>query len=164
MVDLNFDRDDLADDEFDVLPAGIYVAEITRSENKETNDKQGSYLSLGFQLTDHPLNQKDGKNFKGRYVFTNLNLQNKNEKTVKIAESQLKKIMIACGVKNVRDSQQLHGKPMKIKVKVRKSDEYGDSNDIKGFMPLDGGGLPVGGGGGSSASAGGGGGGAPWNK
>ena len=53
-----------------------------------------------------------------------------------LAVAQLADIMDCCGLSEVEDSEELHGKPMLIKVRTRKgSGGYEDQNEIKGFKP-----------------------------
>ena len=112
---------------FDCVPAGDYDVVIMTSEMKTTKDGSGQYLKLEFAI----LNGQ----FQNRKIFTNLNLVNKNETAVKIAKANLSAICRAVGVLTPNDSSELHGKPMTVRVTIRKSDEYDDQNEIKSFKP-----------------------------
>lgn len=112
--------------DFDVLPAGEYIATITESEMKSTKAGNGQYLSLTLEILDGP--------FKGRKLFDRLNLEHPNRTAVSIAMGTLSAISHAVDVLNVSDSSQLHGRPMIVKVKVKDSDgQYSASNEIKAY-------------------------------
>ena len=131
MVSLeNFDPDKVEDPEFESLPAGDYVAVLESCEAKTTKAGNGTYWRFCFQVVD-------GK-FKGRKVWCNINRTNPNKQAVDIGDRQLKRLIKAAGVAGrVRDTDQLRGKPLTIKVKCR---EYqGDIyNDVSAFKPLNG--------------------------
>jgi hypothetical protein len=73
--------------------------------------------------------------YQNRKVWDRLNLINPNAKTVEIAKGTLSAICRAVGVLTPQDSSDLHGKPLRIKVTVRKSDEYGEQNEVKAYKP-----------------------------
>jgi hypothetical protein len=132
MARLNFNRKNAPEStsSFDLIPDGFYRAEIVASEMKQTKAGTGSYISLRFKLDGNP-------KFDGRQLFCNLNIDNPNPKAVEIAQRQLADIMECCGVQEVEDSEELHGKPMLIKVRTRKGNgQYDDQNEIKGFKPV----------------------------
>jgi hypothetical protein len=111
----------------DALPKGWYVAAISKSEIKPTKDTLGSFISLEFEVLDP-------EKFKGRKVFANLNIKNANQSTVDIAYQDLSAICHATGVLQLSNTAQLHGIPMKVRLKVRKGDgQYDDSNDITAY-------------------------------
>jgi hypothetical protein len=107
------------------IPAGDYDVVIIGSEMKATKDGNGQYLRLEFAVLNGP--------HQNRKLSTNLNLVNKNAKAVEIAKGSLSAICRAVGVLTPNDSSDLHGKPLTIKVTIRKSEEHGDQNDIKAF-------------------------------
>ncbi len=114
-------------DSFDCLPAGVYIAQATDSEIKPLKSGNGSALNFTFSILDGQ--------FTGRKVFARLNIQHTNKQAEDIAQKQLSQLCHAVGVLKVSDSSQLHNKPVKIKVSVRKDDsgQYGDQNEIKAF-------------------------------
>ena len=67
--------------EFDPIPAGKYLAMITDSEMKPTKSGSGSYLQLAFQILEGE--------YKGRFVWARLNLDNPNSTAVQIAKAEL---------------------------------------------------------------------------
>mgnify|MGYP000411414076 CR=1 FL=1 len=67
-------------------------------------------------------------------MFARLNLKNANDKAVDIARKDLAAICRAVGVMSPKSSEELHDKPLMIKVKVRPaSGEYDASNDVGGY-------------------------------
>lgn len=131
MASLNFDATQVAPDMgFEVLPDGWYDAMIDESEMKPTKDGSGAYLQLRFSIMGGFAN--------GQKVFQRLNLQNANQTAQDIAYKQLSAICHAIGVMQLQDSSQLHGQPMKIKLKIRKDQtgQYGDTNEINGYKNI----------------------------
>lgn len=117
-------------DSFEVIEAGWYTAQLEKSESKITNNKDGSYLELMFKILDGPR--------KGRVVFTRLNLDNPNPVAVEIAERNLSALCHATGVIVLDNSEQLHNKPLEIKVKyVAAKGKYEASNEVSGYRPLE---------------------------
>lgn len=128
---LNFDATTVAPDTGggDPVPAGWYNVMIDESEMKPTKAEGGLRLSLRFTILDGQ--------YANRKVFTGLNLKNANPVAQEIAYKQLSAICHAVGVMQVQDSQQLHGRPLKIKVKVRAaSGDYEASNDITAYKNI----------------------------
>ena len=114
----------------DPVPAGWYRAVIEASEEKPTKAQTGSYLQLTIQIIegDHA----------GRKVIDRLNLNNPNATAVEIAQRTLSSICRAVGIMTPRDSQDLHDKPMMVKVKVKAaSGEYGASNEVDDYAPVE---------------------------
>ena len=112
--------------EFEAIPAGKYLAMITESEMKPTKSGSGSYLQLTFQILEGE--------YKGRFVWARLNLNNANGTAVQIARSELSAICRAVGVMTPSDSVELHNLPLLITVKCKKREDTGDvSNEIKGY-------------------------------
>lgn len=117
--------------EFTPIPAGVYIAQIIKSEMKETKDKSGSYLQLTFQILEGE--------FVNRQLWLRLNLQNRNAQTVEIAEKVLATICEMCGVDVLHDSEELHNIPMEINVIQKEATaQYPAQNDIRGFAKIDG--------------------------
>lgn len=140
MSQLNFDASTVAPSEaYEVLPAGWYNAMIDQSDLKPTKGNDGAYLELRFTVLD-------GQHA-NRKVFARLNIRNANAQAQEIAYKNLSSICHAVGVMQVQDSQQLHGRPLKIKVKVRKdtTGQYEDSNDITSYKNINEAVGPVGG-------------------
>lgn len=112
--------------EFDPVPAGKYLAVITESEFKPTKSGNGSYLELTFEILDG--------HYKGRKLWSRLNLDNPNDTAVKIARAELSAVCRAVGVMSPNDSVELHNLPLTISVRCKKRADTGDiTNEIRGY-------------------------------
>ena len=110
--------------DFEPLPAGKYLAIITDSEMKPTKSGSGNYLELTFQVIDGP--------FKGRMLWSRLNLDNPSPQAVQISQGELSAICRAVGVMQPKDSIELHNLPLLVTVKCKKRDDTGDVvNEIR---------------------------------
>lgn len=130
MAQLNFNAETVEPAQaFELIPAGIYVAVIDESEIKPTKANNGHYISLKLQIVDGQ--------FKGRLVFTSITLDNQNAQAVQIGQGQLSALCRAVGVLQLQDTCQLHDKPLRIKVAIRKdkTGQYADQNEVKGYEP-----------------------------
>lgn len=108
------------------LPAGWYKAVITTSEEKTTKAQTGSYLQLTIEVIEGPM--------QGRKITDRLNLNNQNATATEIAYRTLSSICHAVGVMTPRTSEDLHDKPLMVKVKVKPADgQYGASNEVAGY-------------------------------
>lgn len=112
------------------VPPGDYVVHIKNSEMKDTKKGDGKYLNLEMEVTEG--------DYKGRFIFDRLNLDNPNQTAVEIAQKTLSAICHAVGVLKVRDSSQLHYKRMLVSVDVEKRDGYSAQNSVKAYKSVDG--------------------------
>jgi hypothetical protein len=118
-------------DGFEVLPAGEYLAMATDSQMRSTKAGTGSYLEIVWEVIDG--------DHRGRKLWSRLNLDNPHANAVELANRELSSICRAVGVMRPRDSAELHGKPVKLKVGVEKRQDNGEpANRIKGYAPVDG--------------------------
>jgi Protein of unknown function (DUF669) len=130
---LNFDASRVAPStgEQDPVPAGWYDVVMDQSEMKPTKDS----ATTGNAFLECRFNIASGT-YTGRKLFSRLNLRNNNPVAAEIAYKELSAICHAVNLLQVQDSQQLHGLPMKAKVKVRPGDgQYGPQNEISTFKP-----------------------------
>ena len=111
--------------DFEPIPAGKYVAVITASEMKPTKSGNGAYLGLTFHIIEGE--------YKGRPLWTHLNLDNPNPLTVKIARSELSAICRAVGVMQPMDSCELHNLPVVVTVRQKTEADGEVRNEIKGY-------------------------------
>lgn len=133
MAQLDYNKtvdDNDVESSFEAIPAGEYIAVIESSDYVENKNKTGKMLKLTYQVIDGPL--------KGRKIFENLNLENKNQQAEQISQKALNSIKLAVGVKDLKDSVQLHDIPLKIDVTVKESEDFGKQNRIKKHLPLSG--------------------------
>jgi hypothetical protein len=140
MAILNFDASkvETVENDYTPLPVGEYKAVITASEVCETkSNPDNKYLKFTFEVID-------GK-YKGRKLFENLNLwrdgsSKKDDITMRIAQSNLAQMCRAVGMTSINNSEELHNKPLVIKVKVTPaSADYGEGNAITAYKSLNGG-------------------------
>jgi hypothetical protein len=131
-LDQTFNTNDLPQSAgFDPIPAGAYNATIDKAEVKPTKDGTGQYISIGYTIT--------GPTHQGRMVFGNVNIRNNSAKAQEIGLANLNAIMRAAGIATLQDTDQLIGKNVRIKVKVREAkDGYDASNDVSGWEALEG--------------------------
>ena len=132
MAQINFNANEVEPTAgFEPLPAGDYVAAIVQSEMKATKAGDGQYLQLNWQVLEGE--------YKNRIVFDRLNLHNRNETAVKIAQGTLSAICRAVGVMTPQDSSQLHDIPCRVKVRLTR-DQNGDltNNEIVKYEPIGG--------------------------
>lgn len=126
---------------FEPLPAAWYTAIIAGSEEKDTSDKLGKFLELKLEIV--------GGDFNKRVVYDRLNLVNKNPTAQEIAYRTLSAICHAVNVIPLEDTEQLHGKPMLLKIayigprKGADGKEYEAGNEVKGYKPVDPSAAPV---------------------
>ena len=133
MPALHFSINDVPESDrqsFDPIPEGWYAVIITASDLKTTKDGTGEYIKLEHSVV--------GPTHKGRRIFGNLNIKNRNPQTVQIAKKQLAQLCTACGKGEIRRTEELHGIPVMAKVAIRpERGEYAASNDIKGYKPTE---------------------------
>ena len=132
MASLSFNAEeiDISDQptKYDPIPEDMYKAVIIDSEMKPTKAGNGAYLELKFEVID--------SQYEGKWIRARLNLQNQNPKAVEIAERDLSSICRAIGKKAIADSEELHHKPLQIKVVIQPArGEYAASNEIKAYSP-----------------------------
>ncbi len=112
---------------FDAIPAGKYQVIINESEMKPTKTGNGQYLWLEFEVTTGE--------YKGRKLWTRLNLENPNIDAVRMARADLSAICRAVNVLNPHDSVELHNLPLTVTVRCRKNQDDELVNEIKGYGP-----------------------------
>ena len=133
MASLQFDATTVAPQAtYQPIPAGTYPVGIVDSDVKPT--KSGGVQAV------FTLQVADGE-FTGRKVFARINVRNPSPQAEQIGQSQLSALLHACGVMQMQDTAQLHGKVIRARIVVRKDEtgQYGDSNEVKGFEAVAGG-------------------------
>jgi hypothetical protein len=114
--------------DFTPIPGDKYLAQIIKSEIKDTKAGDGKRLLMQEKILEGE--------YKGRIVFIGLNILNPSEIAEKIANEELKSIAEAVGKGNtvITDSQVLHGIPHYIHVVVvPATDAYPAKNEIKKY-------------------------------
>ena len=129
---LDFKVEDLPEDggSFEPVPAGWYQVQIKAAEVVQTKAGTGEYIKLRLDIL--------GPTHEGRVLFANLNIRNPSVASEDIAHKQLGAIMRAIGLAHLQDSDQLVGGMLMVKVSIKSSEQYGDSNEVKAFKAIDG--------------------------
>lgn len=113
----------------EIIPAGTYNARAIESDLKPLKSGNGDGLSITFEIIDGPHTK--------RRIWASLNVKHNNPVAQNIGQQQLAQICHAVGMPNgFQDSSQLHNRPLKIRVKIRKDETYGDKNEISGYEAL----------------------------
>lgn len=116
--------------EFEILPTGEYVMQIIDSAMKPTKAGTGNYAQLEFTIMDGVL--------EGRKYWERLNLDNPNETAVKIARQALAELCAAIGLQVCTDTEQLHFKPMLVKITAKARKDGSGMENTARFAPLNG--------------------------
>lgn len=138
MAQLSFNAQNVAPQQSAApIPAGVYLAHVIDSDVRPLKSGNGTGLSLTFEVLQGP--------YARRKVFASLNVKHSNPEAERIGQSQLSAVCHAAGVIQVADTQQLHMRPVMIRVKIRKdeSGQYEDRNEVNGYEAAQqGGGMP----------------------
>lgn len=128
MAFINFNAAEVKpSEEFTPIPVGEYAAVITESESKRTKAGNGSFISLKFEIIEGQ--------YKGRTVFSNLNVDNPNQQAVEIAMRDLSSICRAVNRMQITDTAQLHNQTLVIKVALEPRQDGTMGNVIKAYKP-----------------------------
>lgn len=111
--------------QFTPVPNGEYPVVITESEMKKTKNGEGQYLQLVLEIIEG--------HYKGRKVWERLNIVNKNQTAVEIAQRALSQICHAVNHLQLTDTVELHNKPMVAKLVVRQQAGYSDTNEVEEY-------------------------------
>jgi hypothetical protein len=113
------------------LPLGKHPVVIAGTELKPTKDNTGGYLELTLEAIDGPA--------KGMQTKDRLNLHNKSDVAVRIANQQLSAYCHVTGVFAFNATEELHGKPFVVEMVARKDNpnqtEVGKLYDMNGNEP-----------------------------
>ena len=135
MATFSFDSStvEARENNFEVLPAGTYAAQVIESEVVPLKSGNGEALKLTLEILS------DG--YRGRKVWARLNVRHTNAVAEKIAQQQLRELTESVGMSRFSDTVELHNKPMQVRLKVRIDDtgQYEPQNEVVGFKPLTGG-------------------------
>ena len=119
-------------DDFSVVPASTYNAQVVKSDVVPTKKKDGTRMNLQFKIIDGE--------FKGRIIFAGYNIDNPNQTAVEISRKEVKSLCDAIGKPDgITDTNQLHGIPLQIKLKITPaSGSYAEKNEISYYEPYEG--------------------------
>lgn len=116
---------------FDALPAGEYQVKVKDSSLNVNSKKTGKYLKFIFEVTEGE--------FKGRWLFSNMNIIHTNVQAVEKAEKELATLCRACGKSSILDSDEVHGCELMVKItQTKATSQYPAGNDIKDYQPVKG--------------------------
>ena len=136
MATINFNANEVEPSVgYEAIPAGKYQAVIVESDMKPNKAGTGEYLQLEFEVIEGE--------FKGRKLWTRLNLHNPNPDAVRMAQADLSAICHAVNVIHPGDSVELHNLPLTITVKCRKTPDGDIVNEIKGYSAKSGPAVPA---------------------
>jgi hypothetical protein len=108
------------------LPAGPYDAEITGAEVKTTKAGNGQYLEVENTVISP-------EQYAGRKVWARINLANPNPEAERIGREELSALCRAVGIPVLKDSDQLFGKMLRIRVKIDRRDPNNPKNEVTGY-------------------------------
>ena len=139
MAQFQFDTNTVAprENNYELLPAGIYAGQVVESEIVNLKSGNGSALKLTIEILS--------EGYRGRKVWARLNVKHNNPTAEQIAQQQLRELCDAIGIVRMTDTVELHNKPFQVKLKIRKDDtgQYEDQNEVVGFKTLSGATGPV---------------------
>ncbi len=113
---------------FEPLAAGWYPVEIENAEIRDTKAGTGKYLKLELSVI--------GEQHNGRKLWPNINLMNPNAKAVEIGMRELAALGLACGLAAITDTDELLGKQIQARVKIKQEKGYDPDNEVTAYKPL----------------------------
>lgn len=116
---------------FDIIPPQDVVIAMTQNEYKQNKKQNGHGLNLQFQILEGE--------YAGRNLWSLLNLDNPNADTVRIAQAELKEILVATDMlgKFGDDVDVLHNIPMIATIIVEPAkDGFKAKNKISKYTPV----------------------------
>ena len=132
MAILNFNVNEVEkrENNYELLPAGWYTAQVVESDVVNLNSGNGDALKLTFEVLT--------EGYRNRKLWTRMNIRHNNPAAEGIAKQQLRELCESIGLVTLPDSNMLHYKPVQVRVKVRKDDtgRYEDQNEIAGYKPV----------------------------
>lgn len=129
----SFDPSQYKDQDNSPLPPGEYIVEVEKAEVRETKNKQGLGCNVTFDVV--------GAEYTGRKVFNWFNLRHANQQAEEIGQREFASLCKACGLPAIKDSDELLGKTLIVRVKIDKKDK--DANTISAYKPLEGQSAPA---------------------
>jgi hypothetical protein len=110
----------------DPIPEGTYTLKATEAVEKETRNRDGSYIAVTFEVVRG--------DFAGRKLWSNFNIHNKSDKAQRIGRQQIMSWAAACGKLDADDTDKLVDLPFSADVYIEEArDGYAASNDIRSF-------------------------------
>ena len=110
------------------IPAGVYMAQITAAEEKQTQDYSGYYLHITFSIV--------GGQYAGRLVWGNITTASSSPEKMATGRRHMANLLDGCGLpRRINDSDILLQKVLPIKVRIQKGNEQypDDTNSISEY-------------------------------
>lgn len=116
---------------YEAIPSGAYDVFIESAEVVKTKAGTGHYIKLKIKV--------DGGSHDGRYLFTNLNVDNPNSTAVEIGLRDLQNILMSSGksseaIAQFSDINDLFGLKFRVKTQIQSSAQWGDQAVIKQYL------------------------------
>lgn len=128
-MDLNFDTTTIvpsAPQTNEVLPPGLYTVEVTNVTDKSNANGSGCEIELTVI---------EPKAHERRKIWTTLYVNHSNDTTQRIAREQIAALGQAAGIKELRTTDELFGKVVRVRTKIREArGGYPERADIAGYM------------------------------
>jgi hypothetical protein len=115
----------------DLIPVGIYVAQVIEACVAQPLSGDGHYIALTWQITE-------GEH-EGRYVWQNITFLHSSAQATRIGRKQFKDLCVATGIsEQVSDVEVFKFTACDIRVGVEtdKQGAYPDKNKVSGIWPL----------------------------
>jgi hypothetical protein len=112
----------------ELLQDGQYQMSIIDSERRTPRSGDGEYIQLALRVMS-------GK-YEGRVIFHRLHVLTANATTRRIAEAELASICRAAGIDKLRDTTQLHGKPIIVTLGHRRDAGGQTLNVPRSYAPF----------------------------
>jgi hypothetical protein len=110
------------------LPDATYTMTIIDSERRTPRSGDGEYIQLALRVMS-------GK-YEGRVIFHRLHVLTANATTRRIAEAELASICRAAGIDKLRNTTQLHGKPIIVTLGHRRDAGGQTLNVPRSYAPF----------------------------
>ncbi len=111
-----------------VIPSGQYAAEVIDSAKRPARSGDGDFLQLTFQVVEGE--------YRHRVVWVRLHVGSANETVSRMAKEELAAICCAAGIDRLKNSSELHHKPVLITVGVRHRGGADISNIVRAYAPV----------------------------
>lgn len=113
----------------DLVPHGVYPADVIESEWRPAKSGDGRYVQTAFQITEGE--------FKDRVVFDRHHVESASPATVVIAKRGFTALCAAVGLPMVDDPARLRNRRLFVTVGVKPRDRGGDLvNVVLGYAPV----------------------------
>lgn len=124
-----FDANNVEPTSIGSLPAGLYEVSIADAEVTDTRAGTGKMLKVEYDVT--------GPTHANRKVWQYINLTNANQQAEQIGRGQLSSLCRAVGIAQLKDSDELLGRQLRVRLKVRPAKgDYEESNDVAAHESL----------------------------